>query len=326
MRRRDLLGAVSWPLLAGSLDSHAQQSAMPVIGFLSMSYSPERAPPGMLAAFRDGLAQNGYVEGRNVAIVFRWAQGRRESLPAMAADLVAQKVDVIVTTAHAATQVVLPATRTIPIVFTVATDPVEAGLVASFNRPGGNATGITLYTTELGPKRLEIMRDLLANARTIAYLADRSSPAPLIGDTQTAARGMGLDLQVLEVVTAGEIERAFATMAEQRPDALVVGTSPILDSHHEQIIALAAKHRIAAIYRWRQHAVDGGLMSYGASQPEAWRTLGIYTGRILKGASPADLPVQQPAKFELVINMGTAKALGLTIPPSILARADEVIE
>jgi putative ABC transport system substrate-binding protein len=325
MRRREfitLLGgaAVAWPL-AG----RAQQAAMQVIGFLDPT-----SPDGMadrLRAFRQGLKEAGYVEGDNVAISYRWAENQLDRLPELAADLVRRQVAVIATTSNAAFAA-KAATTTIPIVFIVADDPVRLGLVASLARPGGNLTGTNFLNAELTAKRLELLRELVPAATRVAVLVrptGSSTEAPL-RDIDFAARAMGLQIQVFNVSNSREIDAAFETFARERPDALFVSPHPFLLSRRMQLTHLATRHVIPATYALRDYAEAGGLMSYGASLTDAYRQIGTYAGRILKGAKPADLPVVQASKFELVINAQAARMLGLTVPPTLLARADEVIE
>ncbi len=324
MRRRELL-----LLLGGAMTAaralRAQQKAMPVIGVLS-SDSPVAAAPNA-AALRQGLSETGYVEGQNLAIEYRWAEGHYDRLPAMAADLVGRKVDLIVTGGPPATRAVKGATSTIPIVLTGG-DPVAEGLVASLARPGGNLTGFTFMVTELMPKRFELISELVPQTRVIALLVNPNSPSTeaTIRDVQEAARATGVQLEIVKAGAEGEFETAFASLVQQHAGALVVGADPLFASGREQLVALAARHGVPTIYQWREFAAAGGLISYGPSLTAAYRKVGIYAGRILKGAKPADLPVQQPTTFELVVNLKTANALGLTVPPSILARADEVIE
>jgi putative ABC transport system substrate-binding protein len=318
-------------LLGGAMTAaralRAQQKAMPVIGWLS-SVSPGSSAH-LVAAFRQGLSEAGYVEGQNVTIEYRWAEGRDDRLPAFAADLVGRKVDLIVASGSLlSTLAAKSATSTIPIVFPALSDPVAAGLVASLARPGGNLTGFSPFQYEMMPKRLELLTELVPQARVIALLVTPNEPRTegLIRDMQEAARVRGVQLQILKAATGSEIDAAFATLVELQAGALVVSADPLFLSRREQFVALASRHAVPAIYPWRESAAAGGLISYGPSIAALFRQAGIYAGRILKGEKPADLPVQRPTTFELVINLKTAKALGLTVPPSILARADEVIE
>src|SRR5262245_24918428 len=326
MRRREFItllsgAAATWPFAA-----QAQQTAMPVVGWLHGA--SEKFATHLVSAFRKGLSEAGYVESQNVVIEYRFADGQYERLPGLAGELVRRSVSVIVAGSPPAALAAKVATTSIPIVFIVGLDPIAAGLVASFNRPGGNATGITLVTGPLGQKRLEILRELVPNAARIVMLVNPISPdaAPEIRDTEAAAQANGLSIKLLNASTAGEIDAAFGVLADLRPHALLVGSDPFFTSRGEQIAELATRARIPAIYPFREHIDSGGLISYGTSIPNAYRQAGILAARILKGEKPADLPVQQPTKFELVINLKTAKALGLAVPPSLLSRADEVIE
>jgi putative ABC transport system substrate-binding protein len=304
----------------------AQQKAMTVVGFLQ-SGSPGPYAPYM-DAFRQGLSENGYVEGQNVTIEYRWAEGSYDRLAALAADLVGRKVDVIVTMGGLSSALAAKnATSTIPIVFSAA-DPVGAGLVASLARSGGNHTGFSIMATELMPKGLELISELVPQAGVIALLVNPNNPGTeaIIRYVQEAARVKGLQLAVVKAGTESEIDVAFLTLLQLHAGGLVVGVDPFFNSRREQLVALAARYAVPAVYYWREFAADGGLISYGPSLAAGYSQAGIYVGKILHGAKPADLPVQQPTTFELVVNLKTAKALGLTVPPSILARADQVIE
>jgi len=326
MRRRDfvilLAGAMGgWPSAA-----RAQQKAMPVIAYLG-NLSPGPAAP-FVVPFRQGLSETGYVEGQNVAIEYRWAEGRYDRLPALVADLVGRKVDVIVTSAFGI-QAAKSATSTIPIVFMGGGDLVAAGVVASLARPGGNLTGVAVMMTELMPKRLELLSELVPHAGVFALLVTPSGPGRAenqIRVVQEAARVKGVQLPILKASTESEIDAAFASLVELQAGALLVAGDAFFNSRRDQLVALAARHAVPAIYEWREFAASGGLISYAPSLASIYRQVGIYTGRILKGAKPADLPVEQPTRFELVVNLSTAKALGLTIPHSMLMLADEVIE
>jgi putative tryptophan/tyrosine transport system substrate-binding protein len=327
MKRREFIsllgGAAAWPRAA-----RAQQSAMPVIGFLHPS-SPEPFADRP-RAFRQGLREVGFVEGENLAIEYRWADNQIDRLPALAAELVRRQVAVIAAVGgNNSAFAAKAATTTIPIVFDVGEDPVKLGLVASLARPGGNLTGINFFTVELAAKRLELLRELVPGAVRIAVLVDPvgvTTTGSTLRDVEAAARAMRLQIRVLNASTSDEIEAAFASFEDERPDALIVGISPFFLTRRVQLAQLAARHTIPAIYQDRLHVDVGGMISYGASLTDAYRQVGAYTGRILKGAKPADLPVLQSSKFELVINHPTARMLGVVVPPTLLARADEVIE
>jgi putative ABC transport system substrate-binding protein len=313
-------GAAAWPFAV-----RAQQPAMPVVGFLHTS----TAAPflDMVGAFRKGLNEAGFIEGQNVAIEYRWAEFQYDRLPALAADLVARRVTVISVFGPPAALAAKAATVTIPIVFSVGVDPVDTGLVASLNRPGGNLTGVTLLTASLGAKRVGLLRELIPKADLMAVLVNTTSEGMTQAkDVQDAARKAGLRAIVLNAATDADIDAAFATLSRQRIGGLMVGGDQFLDTRRDRIVALAARHSMPTIYHRRDFVAGGGLMSYGTSIADVYRQVGVYTGRILKGEKPADLPVLQPTKFELVINLKAANALGLTIPPGVLAIADEVIE
>jgi putative tryptophan/tyrosine transport system substrate-binding protein len=324
MKRREfiaLLGstAATWPLAA-----RAQQRAMPVIGFLS-STSPQVYAP-RLRAFALGLKEEGYIEGQNVAIEYRWAGDQEDRLPVLAAELVHRQVTVIVAGGSPASVAAKAATATIPIVFETAGDPVTLGLVASLNRPGGNLTGVTNLNVEVGQKRLELLRQLLPAATNIAVLVNPSAPAiteQFIRDLQAAAAPLGMQLNVLQASTDRDLDTVFAAF---RADALVIGPYLFFNSRKEQLGALSLRHAVPAIFTYRKFVTAGGLMSYGADETETYRLVGIYAGKILKGASPGDLPVQRVTKVELMINLKTAKALGITVPLALSGRADELIE
>ena len=326
MRRREFInligGAAAWPLAAP-----AQQQPMPVIGFLN-SQSPDNQAD-YLQAFRRGLKESGYVEGENVAVEYRWAENKTERLPALAGELVRRRVAVIVASGGLASESAAKATATIPIVFMVPEDPVRMGLVTSLARPGGNLTGVNFFAAELAAKRLGLLRELVPAVTRVAVLlnpAEATIAASNLRDMQTAARDMRLQIQVFNASTSGELDAAFATIARDRPDALVISSGAFFTGRRVQLAHLATHHRIPAIHGSRFYPEVGGLISYGTSVSDSHREAGVYVGRILKGAKPADLPVVQSSKFELVINVHTAKLLGLTVPPTLLSTADEVIE
>ena len=324
MRRRKFItligGAAAWPLAA-----RAQQSTMPVVGFLNSASADGYA--SMAAAFRRGLKEAGHVEGQNVTIEYRWADNQYERLPALAADLVNRQVNVIFANSPSISAA-LAATKTIPIIFNSGDDPVRLGFVASLNRPGGNATGVAIFAGELAAKRLELLHELIPGSKTIAVLinVDFGPSARFRADAEEAARALGVATPILQASKPSEIETAFDSLVQTRPDALLVGPGPFLNSHQDLLIARAAKAAIPAAYETRASALAGGLMSYGADVGDAYRQAGVYVGRVLKGERPADLPVVQATKVELVINLKTAKALGLTIPDKLLSIADDVIE
>jgi putative ABC transport system substrate-binding protein len=328
VKRREfitLLGgaAATWPLAA-----RAQQAAMPVVGFLHHGPPEELAP--LIAGFRKGLSETGYVEGQSVAIEFRWANNQMDRLPELAADLVRRRVAVIATPLSTpAALAAKAATASIPIVFGVGTDPVQAGLVPSFNRPGGNVTGIVLLNWELGPKRLGFLHQLLPRAARFAVLVRPDNPdvvEPFIKEVEMAAAAVGKQIEILTARSNPDIDVAFASLVQKRADGLLVSSDTPFVNRRVQLVGLSLRHAVPAIYPWREAVEIGGLMSYGASLTDAYRQAGVYTGRILKGEKPADLPVMQSTKFEFVINLNTAKVFGLSFPPGLLAIADEVIE
>jgi putative ABC transport system substrate-binding protein len=325
MRRRELV-----PILAGAMISAgpicAQQKAMPVVGYLGNA-SPKSAA-SFLAAFRQGLSETGFTKGKNVTIDYRWAEGHYDRLPAFAAEFVSRKVDVILATAGVGIAAAKGSTSTIPIVFFGGDDLVSAGLVASLARPGGNLTGFSIFAPELNPKRLQLLSELVPHVQDIAFLVNPtgSSLDLVIRDVEEAARESGRRLFIGKASADTEIDQAFATFVQLRAGGLAVMADPFFNSRREQIVALAARYAVPAIYEWREFASAGGLISYGPIMTDGIRQVGVYVGQVLAGASPADLPIQRPTRLELVVNLNTARALGLTIPPSILGRADEVIE
>jgi putative tryptophan/tyrosine transport system substrate-binding protein len=325
MRRRQFItllgGAVTCPLAA-----RAQQPAMPVVGFLNIRVPG--ADPHLLAAFRRGLQETGYVEGQNVAIEYRWANNQYDRLPELAADLVRRQVTVIAAIGSPSAPAAKVMTTTIPIVFLTGSNPVEVGIVTSLARPGGNLTGVTVLGVELGAKRLELLHELVPTANIVAALVNPNTPAAEIQSTelQTAARTLGLKLHVLHASSERDFDAVFANLAQQRSGGLVIAGDALFTSRSEQLAALALRQAVPTIYQFREFVAAGGLMSYGDNLADSYRLTGVYTGRILKGEKPADLPVMQSTKVELVINLKTARALGLSVPLSLLGRADEVIE
>ena len=324
MRRREFIAfvgaAAAWPPAA-----LAQQPVRPLVGFLNSASAASYAE--FAAAFRAGLSETGFVEGQNVSIAYRWADGDYQRLPALAADLTQLRLDVIVANGPAA-PVAMRAGAAVPMVFTAGFDPIELGLVTNLKRPGGNVTGVSILNVELGPKRLELLREVLPGAASMALLVNPSNPnvATQTRDLQAAARRLAVELHVLHARTDREVITGFAALAERGASALLIGTDPFFTTRSELLAGLALRHAMPAVYQYRDFVAAGGLMSYGSSLSDAYRRAGVYVGRILKGEKPADLPVQQSTKVELMINLGTARALGLELPPSLVARADEVIE
>ena len=327
MRRREFIALVSGASVAWPLAARAQQAGVPVVGFLN-SGSPDGYAL-QVSAFRQGLKEAGYVEGRNVTIEYRWANDQNDRLAALADDLVHRRVSVIAATSTPANLVAKAATGTIPIVFTAGGDPVQLGLVASLNQPGGNVTGVTQLVVELAPKRLEVLHELVPTASVIALLVNPNDPTQaetVSRETESAARRLGLQIHILQASAERDLEGVFASFPQMAASALVIGGGAFFNNHTEEMAALAIRHSMPAIAQYRQFVSAGGLASYGGSITESYRLAGIYTGRILRGEKPADLPVQQATKVDLTINLKTAKALGITVPLSLLGRADEVIE
>jgi putative tryptophan/tyrosine transport system substrate-binding protein len=325
MKRRAFITLVGGAAASLPFAARAEPATMPVIGYFHFA-TPAYAPTA--ASFLQGLNETGFVAGQNVAVEYRWAEGQYDRLPAMAADLVDRKVDLIAAFGPPLARAAKNATSTIPIVFEVGNDAVAAGLVASLARPGGNATGLSILFTQVTPKRLELLCELIPQARTIALLVNPNSPTaePSIQGAEEAARAKGVQLAILNASTESEIDAAFTKLVSLQADGLIIAADPFFDTRRAQLVAPAARYKIPTIYFAREAPASGGLMSYGSSLSEAYRQMGIYSGRILKGEKPADLPVQQPTKFELIINLKTARALGLTVPPKLLFTADEVIE
>ncbi len=327
MDRRTFIGGVAGGLVAVPLAARAQKpSTMPLVGYLSAAASSDS--PDLVAAFRQGLSEAGYTEGRNVAIEYRWANDDYARLAGLAAELVSRRVAVIAATSTPVALAAQKATTTIPIAFTVGGDAIKVGLVTNFSRPDGNLTGVTRFNVELGPKRLELLHESVPVVSLVALLVNPSNlnAEPLSKDLQTAARALGLRLEVLRAKTDGELDRAFASLPQLRAGALVIAPDPYFNARSARLAALATRYAMPTIYQYREFVAAGGLMSYAASNTDSYRQLGVYTGRLLGGAKPGDLPVQQSTKIELFVNLKTAKALGITIPQSVLLRADEVIQ
>ena len=324
MRRRDFIKLIAGSAAASPLAVRAQQSPLPIIGFVNVASAKGYAP--LLSAFLKGLSETGYVDGRNVAIEYRWAEDRSDRLPAMVDDLVHRQVAVIAATSTPAALAAKAATKTIPIVFTTAFDPVQLGLVASLNQPGGNVTGVTQTNEEMTPKRIQLLHELAPTASVMALLVNPANPAVSIKELQAAARALGLELHVLNASTERDFDAAFAKLIQIRAGGLVIAGDPFFTARMEQLAALTVRHAVPTIYHNRDFAVAGGLLSYGADVRETYRLAGNYTGRVLKGDKPADLPVQQTTRVALTINLKTAKALGINVPNTLIGRADEVIE
>jgi putative ABC transport system substrate-binding protein len=327
MRRREFLGILSGAAATWPLTARAQQAVLPVIGYLSSRRSADADE--VLAAFRNGLRESGFIDGQNVNIDYRWADDQYDRLPALAADLIRRRVNVIfANTSLLPAQAAKAATTTIPIVFQAGTDPVRLGLVESFNSPGGNVTGVTMFSGVVLSKRLGLLREVVPHSKNIAMLFNPASANAQIDtqDVETAARELGLTIHALPVAKAGDVDAAFAKLLARRADALLVGSDPFIDTQRHRIVALAAEHKVPAIYAWRFFVEAGGLMSYGSRIVDAYHQGGIYTARVLRGEKPADLPILQPTRFYLNLNLKTAKALGLTVPLTLQASAEEVIE
>jgi putative tryptophan/tyrosine transport system substrate-binding protein len=328
VRRRDFITLLSGAVASLPLAARAQQPAMPLIGYLGVS-SFEKSAGRSLHAFKRGLAESGYVEDRNVTIEYRWADDEYDRLPALAVELVQRGVAVLVAAGSPAALPAKAATTVIPIVFMIGSDPVELGLVAGLNRPGGNLTGVAYLNVEVAPKRLELLHELIPTAKSIALLVNPANP--VVADAQAkelqaAISTLGLNLMLVKASNPLEVEDAFATLVRERVEALQIGVDPLFGNHVDQLVTLAARHKVPTIYPWREFTAAGGLMNYGSSIPDAFRQVGVYTGQILKGAKPADLPVQRPTKLQFVLNLKAAKALDLEVPATLIARADEVIE
>ena len=326
MRRREFIAvigtATAWPFVA-----RAQQPNIPLVGFLNVGSSDGYRP--MAAAFRQGLQETGYVEGQNVAIEYRWGEGQSDRLPAMIADFIHRQVAVIAATSTPAALAAKSATKTVPIVFETGGDPIQLGLVTSLSRPSGNITGVTQLNGQVVPKALEVLHELLPTAKIVALLVNPADPAVAEDQTReamSAARTLGLELHVLKASTEAQLEAVFANLSQSQISGLVIGPEAFFTSHTGQLVALAVRHKVPTVYRGREFAAAGGLVSYGTNPENSYHLAGVYTGRVLKGEKPADLPVQQASKFELYINLKTAKALGITVPLSLSGRADEVIE
>jgi putative tryptophan/tyrosine transport system substrate-binding protein len=326
MRRREFITLLGGTAIAWPQGARAQQ-VMPVVGFLSSRSPGESA--SMLVAFRDGLRESGFVEGQNLAIAFRWAEGRYDRLPALAAELVSLRVAALFAAGGPpAALTAKAATATVPIVFSAVNDPVQLGLVASLNRPGGNVTGMSMFTSDLAAKSVGLLKDLLPATSVVGYLVNPTNPSAdiYLKEAATAASALGIQVRVFNASTERGLDEVFASLAKAGAGGLVVPGEPFFDSQRDRIVALSAQHAVAAIYTYREYVVSGGLMSYGPSLADSYRKAAIYLGRVLKGEKPADLPVQQPTKLDLVINLKTAKTLGLSIPDKLIAVADEVIE